>query len=155
MESTSSRLNDSGNATDVKSRSFQVGLDTVMADIVPLPTQDDDKVDYHSRSNGDACWDVNVCLESDESDYHSDCSLGSLNSLYLNLKYKRSDLNGTNGTTPLQNRNIDRTPGTNVVARTRTATSRKFHNRAKYEKPTTKLNAFYFYGMQVNILYRF
>lgn len=57
-----------------------------MDDIVPLPIQ---KYDKHANSLNTAeniSKDDDVGQESDEFDYDSDCSLGSMNSLYLSLK---------------------------------------------------------------------
>jgi len=150
----------------VRRQLFEVGLDPNkhnMTGIVPLPTQDDDIHDSSSYSNENVSWNDRVYLESDEDDYNSDCSLGSLNSLYLSLKdgYELTNLNNTNGEankTQLRGQNsdtsrIDETPENNIVARIHIPINGKFHNAIKDGKPPTKLKAIYFYGKQVNIVY--
>lgn len=70
-----------------------------MNSVIPSPTElEDYKHAYINHPNENPFMDDNICRESDESDeYDSDCSLGSLNSLYLRLKSnsKVIDLNTT------------------------------------------------------------
>lgn len=138
-----------------------------MTDVVRFPTLHDDELDYNFRSNeNQSSRDDNVCLESKiEDDYDSDCSLGSLNSLYLSLekKYDRfQDLNNTDGAnrTQLENQNghgseSTRTPGNDLIATEHIAIdTAMFYNKIKKENPTTELNASDYYGKQVIIYFK-
>ncbi|KAE9522409.1 hypothetical protein AGLY_017196 [Aphis glycines] len=97
-----------------------------MNSVIPSPTKlEDYKHAYINHLNENSFMDDNICRESDESDeYDSDCSLGSLNSLYLRLKStsKVIDLNitdrvGTKQLQPIFNLNkTDGTPGNSEIA---------------------------------------
>lgn len=133
--------------TGVRRQLFYDGFDPNqynMTGIAPLSTLGDDKEDNYSHSNKNVSYDNN---ESDEYDYDSDCSLGSLNSVYFNIKnnfkFKRQLLN--------QNSNLNKTSriSRNIVTKTQVTRKNKF--KIKNVNSIKKLSTISFYGKPVNI----
>lgn len=118
---------------------FQVNFESNkhdMTGIVPLVELKDDKQVNYSHSNELLLRNDSICVESD--DYDSDCSLGSMNSLYLKLKNRVNKK-------PIKNENSDPSKLTkcfknNIITKT------------KNEKPIKILNTKNFYGKQVIII---
>jgi len=115
-----------------------------------------DKYVNINHSNDGKSQNYNIYIDSDE--YDSDCSLGSLNSLYLGLKNKSKILNlyttDRVSTKQLQLAicklsNADSSPGNNKVTKTKTSEKIMAYDKTKDTKPIMKLNTTLFYGKQV------
>lgn len=75
--------------SNIRRRLFSTDFDpnkNILTGIRPLATPDDDIQANYSKTNEHLFSSEDDFTESDECDYDSDCSLGSMNSLYLNLK---------------------------------------------------------------------
>jgi len=128
-----------------------------MTNIVLSPTGSKDyKHAYINHPNKNPSQNDNICHESDE--YDSDCSLGSLNSLYLRLKNnsKIIDLNITDrvGKKQLQSticklstNSTDSFPENNNAEETNKQIMA--YDKIENTKPIKKLNTTLFYGKQV------
>lgn len=97
--------------------------------------------------------DDNDFFESDE--YDSDCSLGSMNSLYLHFKRKRSFQNSRGNEKQLQygNTNFSKTDDiatNNTATRTHVLEVKQFNNNVKNPKLVENLSTVFFYGKQVS-----
>lgn len=123
---------------------------------VPSLKPKNDKVANINHSNDNKSQYDNIYVESDE--YDSDCSLGSLTSLYLRLKKNSKILNSYNidrvSTKQLQPTicklsKDDSTPGNNKVTKTKTSEKRTAYDTTEDTKPIMKLNTTLFYGKQV------
>eukprot|EP00102_Acyrthosiphon_pisum_P021250 XP_016658460.1 PREDICTED: uncharacterized protein LOC107883284 [Acyrthosiphon pisum] len=116
---------------------------------VPIPEPKNDKDANINHLNDTKSQNDNICLESDE--YDSDCSLGSLNSLYLRLKdnskildYSRKQLQPA--ICKLSKTNSS--PGNNKVTKTKTSEKIIAYDKTEDTKPIMKLNTTLFYGKQ-------
>jgi len=117
---------------------------------VPLPKPKNDKdanINYlkDTKSQND-----NIYLESEE--YDSDCSLGSLNSLYLRLKDNSKILDYSAKQLQPAICRLSKTnssPGNNKVTKTKTSEKVITYNKTEDTKPIMKLNTTLFYGKQV------
>lgn len=118
---------------------FQVNFDFNkhdMTGIVPLVEFEDDKQVHYSHSNELLLRNHSVCVESD--DYDSDCSLGSMNSLYMKLK-DRVNENSIKKENSVSSK-LSKCLKNNIIPKT------------KNEKPLQILNTYNFYGKQVIII---
>jgi len=126
-----------------------------MTSIVPSPELKDYKHVFINHSNESPSQNDIICLESDE--YDSDCSLGSLNSLYLRLKDNSKNLNYS--TKQLQPaicklNKINSSPGNNKVTKTKTSEKIMAYDKTENTKPIMKLNTTLFYGKQVMSIHK-
>lgn len=99
--------------------------------------------------------DDNDLLESDEYDYDSDCSLGSMNSLYLCLKDDRTFQNSKGNIKQLQQRNTDFNKTDHIstntmITRTRISKVGQFNDDIKDVKLVEKFYTISFYGKKVS-----
>jgi len=117
---------------------------------VSSPKSKNDKDAHISHLNDSKSQNDNICLESDE--YDSDCSLGSLNSLYLRLKdnYKILDYSTKQLQPAICNMSkTNSSPGNNKVTKPKTSEKIMAYNKTEDTKPIIKLNTTLFYGKQV------
>lgn len=124
--------------------------------IVPLPIVIDNEQVNYPHYNEFVTQD-DVCFESNESAYNSDCSLGSMNSLFMVLKdnYRLTNLHVTNRANKecLQHETkdtskINKTSGNKINPRTRIPENKKCKVKIN-KKPTKKITTICFYGQQV------
>lgn len=128
---------------------FNVVFETNEQDITtcqrPLLIFNDNKHTKYSNTNNDLSLDNNNSSEmSDEYDYDSDCSLGSANSLYLNLN-KGSTFSCLNKTDTVDKNQLQNKNG--YFCEKDTTKKRLMTNEGSRKE--MKLNPISFYGKQV------
>lgn len=110
----------------------------------------DDKDTNIKHLNDNKFQNDNICFKSDE--YDSDCSLGSLNSLYLRLKDNSKILDYSMKQLQPDICKLSKTnssPGNNKVTKTKTTEKITAYDKTEDTKPIMKLNTTLFYGKQV------
>lgn len=143
----------------VKRQLFEVNFDSDthnFNDIVTLSSikahEQDDIID----STVNLSSDNSIYFDSDEDEYDSDCSLDSLESLYLRLKESPKRMRVTNKNMVQSNDNINYPSKTyhkkNIVIKTQTTEKQNVSDKNKNVNSIKKLNAISFYGKQVNVL---
>lgn len=126
--------------------------------IVPLQILTFNKQVNHPHSDEILSQDKDG-FESDESAYDSDCSLGSMNSLYLvlNDSYKLSNLHETNSANEkCVLHEIEDTSKIVKISESKTISSPRISEKRRLKdkndkKPAKKITTIRFYGNQVNI----
>lgn len=130
-------------STRVKRQLFDIEVEpnnNELSGIVRLPTS---KNDDYMNSDENLISDNN--LELGENDYDSDCSLGSMNSLYL-----REFSNNTKGVYKNESNDYDSLNKGDQPPKKRMAhTITQISTEKKNVIPTKKLNVVCFYGQQV------
>jgi len=117
---------------------------------VPSPKSKNDKDANINHLNDSKSQNDIICLESDE--YDSDCSLGSLNSLYLRLKDNSKILDySTKQLQPVLCKlsKTNSSPGNNKVTKTTNSEKIMAYDKIEDTKPIMKLSTTLFYGKQV------
>jgi hypothetical protein len=124
--------------------------------IIPLPIVIDNEQVNYSHCNEIISQD-DICFESDESAYSSDCSLESINSLYmvLNDKYRLTNLhvaNRANNECLLHDTKdtskIVKTSRNKIISSTQISEKKEINVKTD-RKPIKKITTICFYGKQV------
>ncbi|KAL5237470.1 hypothetical protein ACI65C_004880 [Semiaphis heraclei] len=122
---------------------------------VPLSKPNNFKVANINHLTDNKYQNDNICLESDE--YDSDCSLGSLNSLYFRLKDNSKILNSNKADIVSMKQlqpaicklsKVDSLSGNNKVMKTKSSKKITAYDKTEDTKPIMKLNTSLFYGKQ-------
>lgn len=130
-----------------------------MTGIVPLPALKNGEKSYYFYSTENMSYDHIVCQELDEYDYDSDCSLGSMNNLYLSLKedpdhLRLNEKNEKNSVKLNNENNILNETGKisehNIFLKNQILKKQKVYNKID-TKPGKTLNTTIFYGKTVTL----
>jgi len=140
LQPTVCNLNETGNASENNE--------------VISPKLRDDKDANIKHLNDNKSQNDNICFKSDE--YDSDCSLGSLNSLYLRLKDNSKILDYSTKQLQPDICKLSKTNsyfGNDKVTKTKTTEKIMAYDKIEDTKPIMKLNPTLFYGKQVMSLH--
>lgn len=130
-------------------------------EVLPLKPKNEKDANINHLNDNNSQND-NICLESEE--YDSDCSLGSLNSLYLRSKdnskifnFNKTDRVITKQLQPAicKLSKTDSSPGNNKVLKIKTSEKTMTYDKTEDTKPIMKLNTTLFYGKQVMSIYAY
>lgn len=114
---------------------------------------------FHFHSDENPFLDENICDESENNDYDSDCSLGSMNSLYLNLKKIPKCNNESERVNQkyFYNNNLSKASlsSEKIDLKIYVSKEKRFYDKIKDNNLAKKLNTSRFYGQRVIINHEF